>query len=139
MDWMTLAQVNATRSSTDPQALGPVLAVIGMVIGIVVVAGVVILLIRKRLFAEGLDEVVSGSIFEDLRRMRDEGDISIEEYDYLRQCVAAKVAGHEPPPRPAGLVEEGVELRAKPGYDLTGASIPPEVLEAQRRHQAGED
>jgi len=119
----------------EKQDLNAMFVNLGIVVALVLVAGVVMLMVRKRIFAAGLDDETGGSMFEDLRRMRDAGEISIEEYEYLRKCIVAKVSGHEPPPRPAGLVDSIGELRAKPGYDLAGDPIPPEILEAKRRRE----
>lgn len=117
------------------QDLNRFLVTIAVLIGVVLVAGLVLLMVRKR-FLSGRDEdVMAGSIFDDLRRMLKDGDISEVEYEYLRRCIAAKAAGKEPPPMPAELASER-ELRAKPGFDLTGAPIPPEVLAAMRRRES---
>ncbi len=115
--------------------LKPVLISIGALIVVVVVLGFVLLAMRKRMFGGSEDGEVAGSMFEDLRRLREKGEISEVEYDYVRKCIAARVAGRELPPRPEGLAPEAEELRARPGFDLTGAPIPPEVLDAQRRRK----
>jgi hypothetical protein len=115
--------------------LGPFLMTLAVLIVVVVVAGLVLIALRKRMLAG--DEEGVGSIFEDLRQMRAEGTISEAEYEYLRRCMAARAAGREPPPRPAELADDGDLLVAPPGYDLTGARIPAEVLEAMRRHREG--
>jgi len=117
------------------QDLNRFLVTIAVLIGVVLVAGFVLVLVRKRFLNAGDEHVMAGSIFDDLRRMRDAGEVSEVEYEYLRRCIAAKAAGKEPPPMPEELASER-ELRAKPGFDLTGAPIPPEVLAAMRRHES---
>ncbi len=131
---MRILLILAQQGSKDPE-LKPVLISIAALIVVVVVLGFVLVAMRKRMFGSSEDGEVAGSMFEDLRRLREAGEISELEYDYLRKCIAARVAGREPPPRPVGLAEETVDLRARPGFDLTGAPIPPEVLEAQRRRK----
>lgn len=123
---MLLAQNSADRQ------LGPMLTQLGLLIGLVVFTGLIILLIRKWLFSQG-EEAVTGSMFDDLRRLRDAGEISEVEYDYLRKCIANKAAGKEPPPRPPELAP--TELRARPGFDLTGQPLPPEVIRAMERER----
>lgn len=123
---MFLAQSGATRQLT------PMLTQLGLLIGLVVLTGLIVLLVRKWVFSQG-DEAAPGSMFDDLRRMRESGEISEVEYDYLRKCIANKAAGKDPPPRPPELAP--TELRARPGYDLTGQPLPPEVLRAMERQR----
>lgn len=111
------------------------LVTIAVLIAVVLVAGLVLLMVRKRMMSAADENVMSGSIFDDLRRMLKDGEISEVEYDYLRRCIAAKAAGKEPPPMPAEL-KALQDLRAEEGFDLTGAPIPPEVLAAMRRHES---
>lgn len=119
------------QSATN-RNLGPVLLQLGLLIVAVLVLGLVILAVRKAMFKED-DAGAGGSLLDDLRGLRDSGEISEVEYDYLRKCIAARVAGKELPPRPPEL--EQVELRARPGFDLTGEPLPPEVLRAQQRRR----
>ncbi|KAA0214277.1 MAG: hypothetical protein DYG94_07840 [Leptolyngbya sp. PLA3] len=119
------------QSSADKH-IGPMLIQLGLLIGLVVFAGLILLLFRKWMFSRG-DQPATGSMLDDLRRLRDSGEISEVEYDYLRRCIANKAAGKEAPPRPAELAP--TELRARPGFDLTGQSLPPEVLRAMERER----
>ncbi|RMH13350.1 MAG: hypothetical protein D6695_04265 [Planctomycetota bacterium] len=116
--------------------LGPVLFQLGLLVVLVVLAGVIVLLLRKRLLG-GHEEAsgIGGSIFADLQRLRDDGEISTIEYDYLRKVIASRAAGREPPPRPPEL--EAEELRARPGFDLSGEPLPPDVLRAQAEEGKG--
>lgn len=123
---MFLAQSSANKH------LGPMLTQLGLLIGLVVVTGCIILLVRKWMFSRS-DETAAGSMFDDLRRLRETGEISEVEYDYLRRCIANKAAGKDPPPRPPELAP--TELRARPGYDLTGQPLPPEILRAMERER----
>ncbi len=123
---MLLAQSSATRQLT------PMLTQLGLLIGLVIFTGLIVLVVRKWMFAQG-DEAAPGSMFDDLRRMRQSGEISEVEYDYLRKCIANKAAGKDPPPRPPELAP--TELRARPGFDLTGQPLPPEVLRAMERER----
>lgn len=127
-------QVLAQQGNRRPELM-PVFISIGALIVVVVVLGIVLVAMRKRLFGSGEDGEMGGSIFEDLRRLHAAGEISDLEHDYLRKCIAASAAGRKPPPPPEGLVISGQELHAKPGFDLTGAPIPQEVLDAQRRRK----
>lgn len=120
----------ATVAQAAPRSIGPVLINLGVLIVVVVAMGFFILLVRKRMLGSDRD-LGAGSLLGDLKQMRDAGDISQAEYDYLRKSIAARAAGQEPPPRPAELAAP--ELRATPGFDLTGEPLPPEVIDAMRR------
>ncbi|GAB4385607.1 MAG: hypothetical protein Kow0022_12150 [Phycisphaerales bacterium] len=120
----------ATLAQAASRSIGPVLINLGVLIVIVVAMGFFILLVRKRMLGSDR-ELGAGSLLGDLKQMRDAGNISQAEYDYLRKSIAARAAGQEPPPRPAEPAAP--ELRARPGFDLTGEPLPPEVIEAMRR------
>lgn len=119
-------------AQTTSKSIGPVLINLGVLIAVVVAMGFIILLVRKWMLSvdRGAE---SGSLFDDLKRLRDSGEISELEHDYLRKSIAAMAAGKEPPARPPELAP--TELRARPGFDLTGAPLPPEVVRAQRRQR----
>jgi len=100
---------------------------IGVLLVVTLVAGGVILAMRRRLLGAKDADELSGSMLDDLRSMRSRGEISEEEYDYTRKTIAARAAGREPPPRPDSLrsppAPDGA-IAARPGYDLTGAPLP---------------
>lgn len=96
----------------------------GVLIVVVVVGGGLLIAYRRRLFAK--DTPDQSGFLESLRAMRNRGEISSEEYDAMRKRMAARIAGVGTPPagpRPAPA-EPGL-LIAKPGFDLTGAPLPP--------------
>ncbi len=129
-----MQMVLAQRGSS--QDVMNVLILLAVLIGLVLIAGVVMLVVRKRMIRN--EQVLAGSVFDDLKRMRDEAQISQHEYDYLRKAIAAKAAGREPPPRPADFGPLPGELRARPGFDLTGEPLPPEVLRALAERKEAE-
>lgn len=117
--------------STGAASSVDVLIWVGALILAVLLLGIVILLLRKRLFAREADDA-SGMLSE-LRRLHKSGELSTQEYDAARKALTVRVAGrasapqpgkpertHSDTPRPA---PDG-ELRAKPGFDLTGAPLP---------------
>lgn len=111
-----------------------VLMWVGALIIAVLFLGIVILLLRKRLFNREADTATN--LLNDLRRMHKSGELSTEEYDAARKALTTRVAATLPtptaakPPRQArtepaaGQPEPPAELRAKPGFDLTGAPLP---------------
>lgn len=104
---------------------------VGALILAVLLLGIVILLLRKRLFARDADDA-SGMLSE-LRRMHKSGELSTQEYDAARKALTVRVAGRTSAPQPAKPERQQPdphrpgpdgELRAKPGFDLTGAPLP---------------
>ena len=103
------------------KALPGALMWLGGMIVIVVIAGLVILKVRASMFARDAGTAGEEGLLVGLRRMRDAGQISPEEYDTARRSMAAKAgAGPAAPRRPP----ESSEKRSRPGYDLTGAPLP---------------
>lgn len=93
-----------------------------VLIVVTVLAGIAIVVIRRRLLESDATESSPGTLMEDLRRMRDRGEITEEEYDRTRKAIAARAAGREPPPIPPP--DPDAPRRARPGYDLTGDPLP---------------
>ena len=99
-----------------------VLIYLGIGVGIVVVAGLIVLWLRKRMLAADRGAAETG-LLDDLREMRTRGEITDEEFTAAKQAMTARLAGElgvKPPVRmpPPGSVV------AKPGFDLTGAKLP---------------
>src|SRR5438045_4258179 len=59
--------------------------VVGGLIGAVVVLGVILLAARARLLAKDAEEGTAGSLLEQLRGMRDRGEVSQAEYDAAKK------------------------------------------------------
>lgn len=112
--------------------------VIGGFIIAVLLLGVVILAVRRRMFTRDNDLQGSRSLMDQLRVMRDKGQMSDEEYEATRRSLASKVAANvlrEAPvapevrgtriPRGAGGIAGPASARvARPGFDLTGEPLP---------------
>ena len=107
--------------------VGEYLATIGALIAVVLVAALILMRYRGRLLARDADTALHEGLFENLRRMRDQGRLTQEEYDAARRKMAAKAAGKAPPPASGAPIKPAApgEARARPGYDLTGAPLPP--------------
>lgn len=125
-----------------------VLIRIAALVAIVLVGATIILWVRRRLFAPQ-KPVGPGMSMEQLRRLRDRGELSPEEYDSLRLAVVQQASGNAAPGgggvRPGaapgggresvagageagseGGVRDGWDVRSEPGYDLTGRPLPGE-------------
>jgi len=98
----------------------------GVGLAIVVGAGIVVLCYRRKLLG-GDRAADAAGLLDDLREMRDRGEISDEEFSAAKQTMAARLTGqmgvagvkpHERKMKSAG------DLVARPGFDLTGAKLP---------------
>ena len=106
-----------------------VLMWVGALIVAVLILGIIILLIRRKLFTR--DESSATGVLDELRRMHNTGQMTTAEYEAARKSFTARIAAKmpdSPAPRraaaaPARQPETG-ELRARPGFDLTGAPLP---------------
>jgi hypothetical protein len=85
------AQVLAQAGQS--QAVGEILLWVGVLVAALVVLGIVLVALRKRLLAPV--RAPEAGMFDQLRRMREEGSITSEEYDAIRQRMVARVAGRD--------------------------------------------
>lgn len=111
--------LGATPSKGDPISVA---IWVGALILVVVLAGLAVMAIRRRILAKPQDATtVAGSWLDELRAMHRRGEIDDEEFQAARASLLAKVSGTPMPKRPPGAGT----LVARPGFDLTGAPLPP--------------
>jgi hypothetical protein len=98
----------------------------GIIVALSLLAGLAVLAFRRRLLRRDSDPALHARLMDDLRAMRDRGEISPDEYDSARATMAARLAGRPPPPKPppAPRSHSDSTRRAPPGFDLTGAPLP---------------
>lgn len=76
--------------------------VVGLLIGAAVVLGLVILLVRRKMLSNESTSAQQSGLMDQLRQLRDSGQISPEEYDAARKSMVARLAREAPkPPRPS--------------------------------------
>src|SRR5947207_1776517 len=64
---------------------------VAVLIAVIMVGGLLLMWLRRRMFmGESMDQ--AGGLMESLRKMRDTGQMSQEEYDAARKAMAARVA-----------------------------------------------
>ena len=97
---LTLAETNLLRP----------LILVGIVIGILVVATVIITVFRKKILSTD-QTPSSGLIMDDFRRLHASGQLSDAEFQALRQRMAAKMKASMPG---KGSLHETPPSRAKP-------------------------
>jgi hypothetical protein len=124
------------QSTTGSSAVSiDVLIWVGALIVAVLILGIVILLVRKKLFTKDADSPTG--LLNDLRRMHKSGELTTEEYDAARKALTTRIAAKMPAGKPVQSAPRASsaarpprqsapdgELRAKPGFDLTGAPLP---------------
>ncbi len=114
---MSLAQ----SSSADVLLrLLPLLLVVAV---IVVVGGVIISMARRRLIDTSKEEK-SAIELDGLRRLRDSGAISQQEYEIARDALIGRAEPSATQKRPRRRIGPDGALSAAPGFDLTGEPLP---------------
>ena len=139
-----LAHTLAQSAAQGQKSLAPYLIAVGILIVIVVLAGLALMVIRGRLYGgDDQADLAAGGVLETMRAMRDRGEISEEEYRTAQAAIVAKAASAKvaekdensdtdlpakaPPVRAQTRAPLPGEIRAKPGFDLTGEPLPPPV------------
>lgn len=100
---------------------------VGALILAVTAAGLIVMAIRKHLLSRENQSSQAGGMLDQLRAMHARGEVSDAEFQAARASLLAKATG-VPVPKPETPREtppEPSERRARPGYDLTGAPLPP--------------
>ncbi|MBX3357193.1 MAG: SHOCT domain-containing protein [Phycisphaeraceae bacterium] len=128
---LTPAQAGVDRGMPT----GVLLVLVGGMIVLAIIGGVVVMVVRNRLLAKSDSRAESGSMLDSLRRARDRGEISPDEFDAARSALIARTSFGEgvtkrpvtrKPWQPASTPADEPRSRvAPPGFDLTGAPLPP--------------
>ena len=91
----TLAQPAPARGHGDT---GGVILWIGVLIAVIMVGFVALMWVRRRMFMGESDQ--SGGLMDSLRKMRDTGQMSQQEYDAARKAMVARIAKGNPAKKP---------------------------------------
>lgn len=125
------APIGATATTLGVGAVGSVMVWLGVLLVVVLVGGFALLFLRRWLFEPDGGEGSTGWDLHALRQMRDRGDLSDAEYESARARIIGALSGESgvsTTPAPPGGAESpprsGGELRARPGFDLTGEPLP---------------
>jgi hypothetical protein len=112
-----LAQANA-RS-----ALNEMLPWLGALLLAALLGGALLFYLRHRLLGPDLPDSGKG-LMEDLRAMRDRGEISEDEYEHARISMIAKATGRDAQQLRNEAIRKAGGRVAEPGFDLTGRPLP---------------
>lgn len=97
--WMLAVLAQAPR--TPPSQ---VFMVVGLLIGAAVVLGLVILLVRRKMLGGESASAQQSGLMDQLRRLRDSGELTPEEYDAARKSMVSRMTGA--PSKPAKGTDE---------------------------------
>lgn len=128
-----VAQMSSSGALTH---LVPLLIALGV---LVVIGGIVISWARKSLLDKETDHDTTVELPE-LRRLRDSGAITREEYEVARDALIGRSPGEPTQPTRARrrLGADG-SLIAAPGFDLTGEPLPDAHLDTRDNDDEDDD
>lgn len=98
--------------------VGSLLLWLGVLIGVVVLLGLIVLVVRRRALAAERDAQSDRLLMESLRELRASGRMTEDEYAAARRTMAARISGRTLTPKP-------------------GAAPPPRHTEAPERDPHG--
>jgi hypothetical protein len=109
----------------------------------VMLGGVLVVILRKRFRSGGNAGPGLGLTLADLRQMRSEGRLTDEEFERAKVMVIGELGGkvgeeQAERTRVQGRIVDG-ELRARPGFDLTGQPLPGFTGETGSHEPEGSD
>jgi hypothetical protein len=122
---------NAGRASSDAFVWAIVL------IAVVLVGFTLVFVVRKRALAKGDDTTVQEGFMAELRRLRDSGQISPEEFDATRRTMARKLADRLAPAKQAS--SKDAPPKPAPSTRAVPAAASPRALEPLRPDQLDPD
>ncbi|USO00088.1 MAG: SHOCT domain-containing protein [Phycisphaeraceae bacterium] len=97
---------------------------LGALLALILVGGLLLFYLRHRLLGQASPGEVTRGILEDLREMRDRGEITAEEYEEVRLKMVARASGRDFGELKAESIRKAGGLVAEPGRDLLGRPLP---------------
>ncbi|MEO0512133.1 MAG: hypothetical protein AAF108_04470 [Planctomycetota bacterium] len=125
---LLLSDLLLTTSGTAGRAL-KLLPAIGALAGVTLLGGFILLRYRKTIFSS--EESASDGpplTLQDLRNLHRSGKLSDDEFERAKWVMIGKLGrrpaeGDTAPPKPGSVGLPGARV-ARPGYDLTGETLP---------------
>lgn len=110
----------------------PLLGWVGVGVALAIVAGVVLVAIRKRMLSRQSQASESASMFQQIRDLRDRGELTEEEFNAIRTKLVERAKGSAP-------VVDGATTTRKPLTSEKLDSFPrSEGSDGPRRSQMGD-
>lgn len=107
--------------------VGGTLLWVGVLMGVVIVASVVILAVRQRFLGPETSGVDQRGFLDELRAMRDRGELSEEEFDAARRKMVAAISERDPEAGGGGGRLGGAGLAGSGGRSAAGPGVGPGV------------
>lgn len=125
---LTLFIAQARVAGGSRADLSTIMVWVALLLVAVIVGGVGLFWVRRRLLGGEETEAAEGVSLQSLREMRSRGELSDAEFEaakavVLAQMGAAGPAGGSAAAATANPIAPGM-LRARPGFDLTGDPLP---------------
>ncbi|MBZ0171575.1 MAG: SHOCT domain-containing protein [Phycisphaerales bacterium] len=111
-------------SSNVQIAFNEMLPWLAVLLGLALVGGIVVFILRLRLLGSSETGNPSVAILDQLRTLRDRGEISDEEYETARLKMVARASGCDYGTLRADAIRKAGGLVAEPGHDLLGRPLP---------------
>jgi hypothetical protein len=96
--FITLAQDAQPAPAKPHSATGGVFLWVAILIAVILVGFVLLMWLKRRIFTADAAQEQSGGLMDNLRQMRDSGQISKEEYDATRKAMIARMSQADPGP-----------------------------------------
>lgn len=130
-----VAVASLVLAQAQSQNWASLLPWIGALVVLVALGAIGLVMLRRRLFSSDQNAAEGGVSLDTLRQMHARGELSEQEFEAAKRTVVQQLglaAGAAPPrtgPRTERLPRVSApppgELRAPPGFDLTGEPLPP--------------
>ncbi len=104
-------------------ALAEMLPWLAALLGLALLGGFIVFLLKKHYLADDHDDAQRG-ILEHLRRLRDRGEISEDEYETARLKIVARLTGKDFEQLRDDAIRKAGGRVADPGRDLLGRPLP---------------
>ena len=145
--------IAALLAQAKPYSPTPVLICVGVLIACAMIGGTLVVILRRKMLDRQTASDANRSLMEHLRDAHARGEMSDAEYEQARKSIASRVSqvldtkragglfelpspkrrparpitaslAADEPAKPARASPPSPEIRAPPGYDLTGAPLP---------------
>ncbi len=97
---MSTLALNLVQAQT-PKSSYEALIWLGVMLVLTVAGGIFVMFVRRRLFGGGQDGIGEEGILDSLRRMRDQGEISQQEFESARRAMLEKAMSRKSPAKSA--------------------------------------